>query len=217
MVAARRIFIHVEERSMEEYLGILLPRLELAPTLTIINHGSKQLLLRELPKRLLGYARTPVAARPFVMVLVDRDNDDCLLLKQQLEAIANDCQLATKTNPRQGYFDVVNRIVVEELEAWHFGDIAALTNAFPGVPATLDRRRAYRDPDAVRGGTHEALLRILNNAGHYTGVGHLPKTAVARMMAERVAIERNISRSFRCFREGLAALVAQVQEAAQNG
>ncbi len=211
------LFIHVEEPSMEAYLGVLLPRLELAISVHIINHGSKQHLLRDLPKRLASYANWPVAMRPSVIVLVDRDDDDCRALKQRLESTAQACNLATKSNPRHGRFSVVNRLVVEELEAWHFGDPTALAAAFPGVSATLGRKRGYRDPDAVAGGTHEALRRELSRAGHYTGSSNLPKVDVARRMAARVSIAGNLSRSFQIFHEGLNAIVAQMQEAANNG
>ncbi len=213
-MTSRRIFIHVEEPSMEAYLGILLPRLNLPTSPVIINHRSKEQLLRTLPARLAGYAQMPIAVRPLVVVLVDRDDDDCAVLKRRLEDSASACNLATKTNPRLGQFDVVNRIVVEELESWHFGEVAALCAAFPGIPATLARKTPYRDPDAIRGGTHEALLRELNKAGHYRGATYLPKVEVARLMAERISINANTSHSFRCFHEGLMALVAQGQEAA---
>lgn len=50
-------------------------------------------------------------------------------------------------------FQVLNRLAIEELEAWFFGDVAALHSAYPRVPSTLGRRSRYRDPDAIRGGT----------------------------------------------------------------
>jgi len=214
----RGIHIHVEEPSMEDYLKALLPRLELGGVcVRIINHGSKQKLLRDVPNRFAGYARTPVEHRPLSLVLVDRDADDCLYLKVQLEAAANAAGLATKTVAGHARFDVVNRIVIEELEAWHFGDVSALNAEYPGVPPNLAARAPYRNPDAISGGTYEALFRVLQKAGHFRGSSSLPKMETARRMASRVDIEGNRSDSFQHFVSGLKALAAQLNEANANG
>lgn len=206
-----QLFIHVEEPSMEAALKILIPKLlgGDAVDLRIIDHGSKQGLLQKLPQRLRGYSRLP-APRPRVLVLVDRDKDDCRDLKATLERAALNAGLHTKTAPclADGTFSVVNRVVVEELEAWFFGDVLALTQAFPGVPITLATRGGYRDPDAITGGTWEALLRILKRAGHYAGSDRLPKIEVARKVAARMESDRNQSRSFKAFVEGLQSLLA---------
>ena len=54
-------------------------------------------------------------------VVVDRDSDDCHKLKNKLEDIAKEAGLTTRTSAGSKW-QVVNRIVVEELEAWYFGD-----------------------------------------------------------------------------------------------
>lgn len=71
--------------------------------------------------------------------------------------------------------------------------------AFSGIPATLRERARFRDPDAVAGGTAEALLEVLVNAGHL-GV---TKTELARRVAEKMNVEANRSHSFRVFRDGI--------------
>jgi hypothetical protein len=180
----------------------------------IINHRSKQRLLTEVPQRLQGYSNIPREYRPYVLVLVDRDGDDCKLLKSSLENAAAACGLVTRSVAGDGPIDIVNRIVVEELEAWHFGDMTALAEEFPGVPANLTRKAQFRDPDAIAGGTHEALLRELKRAGHFKDNESLPKIETARRMAARVNPERCRSRSFQSFCEGLRALVVQLNEAA---
>jgi hypothetical protein len=43
--------------------------------------------------------------------------------------------------------------VVEELEAWFFGDVEAICQADPKVSPHLAKQKGYRDPDAIRGGT----------------------------------------------------------------
>ena len=106
------------------------------------------------------------------------------------------------------WYKVVNRIVVEELEAWFLGDVEALMEAYPGVPPSLATKAAFRDPDAVTGGTWEALLRVLHRAGHYAGSDRLPKIEVARRVAARMQAGRNRSGSFQAFVTGLDALMA---------
>ena len=58
--------------------------------------------------------------------------------------------------PPQLSFQLVNRLAVEELEAWFFGDVDAMATAYPRVPRTLAQRAPYRDPDRIKGGTWEA-------------------------------------------------------------
>jgi len=99
---------------------------------------------------------------------------------------------------------VLNRIAVEELEAWFFGDIVALAGAFPRVSPTLGQQAAFRDPDGIEGGTWEVLERVLQRAGYFGG--GLPKIEVAREVARHMDSTRNTSRSFRHFTQGLASL-----------
>ncbi len=196
---------------MEAFLQELLPRM-LMPEIPvkIIDHQSKNQLLSELPKRLRGYAHYELQYRPCSLILVDRDDDDCIQLKQVLENAATQAGLATKSAPSiSGLFDVANRIVIEELEAWYFGDVQALSAAFPGVPITLNSKAAFRSPDGIIGGTHESLLRVLQKAGHYKGLGSLPKIETARRIGRFVDPATNTSTSFGHFRVALNALAEQ--------
>jgi hypothetical protein len=206
----REIHIHVEEPSMEAFLNEMLPRY-LDPVIAWkpINYGSKHRLLNTLPTRLRGYANIDQVYRPKSLILVDRDDDDCLELKNRLEIACREANLTTRGGAQIGQFiDVVNRIVVEELEAWYFGDIAALLTVWPGVPATLGQQARFRNPDAVSGGTHETLLSVLQRAGHFKRLDRLPKIDAARRMGKLVEPDRNQSHSFQTFLAGLQALVA---------
>ena len=166
-------------------------------------------MLREIPNRLKGYVSWG-DPNIRVLVLVDRDDDDCAVLKAELESSAGGSGMTTKTAPdHDGTFRVVNRIVIEELEAWFFGDVPALVAAYPGVSSSLAAKAAFRDPDAIAGGTWEALHRVLQRAGHYAGAQRLPKIEVARRVAAEMAILGNRSRSFQVFVEGLDALLVQ--------
>ena len=195
---------------MEEALGVLLPRMigTRAAEVRVIDHRSKDRLLRELPRRLAGYAKRLAHEDIRVLVAVDRDNEDCRVLKARLEGIAEAAGLPTKSAPdARGCFRVVNRIVIEELEAWFFGDIPALRTAYPGIPASLARRTGLTDPDAIMGGTWERLLRELQRSGHYRTLSRLPKMEVARKVAAAMTREGNTSRSFHHFLDGLEALL----------
>jgi len=194
----------MEEPSMEEALQILLPRI-LRPEIELrfIQFGDKGNLQRELPARLRGYKQwLPESA--MIVVVVDRDDDDCLALKQQLEDFAFQARFGTKSAPNpDGSFQVINRVVVEELEAWHFGDWQAVRAAYPRMP-DLSGKAAYRHPDEIAGGTWEALERELQRRGYFDS--GLRKREFARAVAEHMQPDRNVSPSFSCLRDALAAL-----------
>lgn len=198
----------VEEPSAEVALANIVPKI-LGQRVTFRVHAyqGKQDLLSRLPARLRGYSRSlPTDFR--IVVLVDEDRQDCDELKAQMENAARQAGLNTKSQaPRGGQFRVLNRIAIEELEAWFFGDVEALCAAFPRVPPSLGERAKYRDPDAINGGTWEALERVLQKAGHHKG--GLAKIAAARAISERMIPERNRSRSFQVFRDGLLEMVGE--------
>jgi hypothetical protein len=202
------LVVFVEEESAEHALRVLLPRiLDPGQELEILRFNGKPRLLRELPKRLRGYRRQRRGDLAIV-VMVDRDRHDCRKLKEQLETSATQAGFATASSPDQrGRFQIVNRIAVEELEAWFFGDLEALCAAYPGVPTNLDKRRGFRDPDAIPGGTWEALERVLKEAGHHRA--GLAKIRAARDIAAHMQPERNRSVSFQSFCLGVRRLVAQ--------
>lgn len=196
----------LEERSAEEALKCILPKI-LSDNVSHGLHvfGGKDNLLKQLPKRLKGYRRwIPDDWR--IIVLIDEDRKDCLQMKEKLEKAAREAGFRTKSSTTsEGNFQVVNRLAVEELEAWFFGDIKALREAYPKVSKTLQYQARYRNPDAVQGGTHEALERLLVRARYYTG--KLPKVTVARNIAQHMEPERNRSRSFQVFVEGIKACI----------
>ena len=74
------------------------------------------------------------SSRLKIVVLIDEDREDCLKLKKQLEDIAISAGLIPKSScQKYKSFQVLNRIVVEELEAWFFGDVQAIRQAYPKV------------------------------------------------------------------------------------
>jgi len=195
----------LEEPSAEAALARLLPKL-LPPECSWRLHPfqGKTDLLGKLPNRLRGYAQGWLPDDYRIVVLVDADHDDCRVLKRTLEDAASAAGLPTRSAvAATGRFVVLNRIAIEELEAWFLGDVEAVASAYPGVPLNLGQRRRFRDPDAVRG-TWEALERVLQDAGHFRS--GLRKIEAAGHIAAHMEPSRNRSRSFRCFVEGLASL-----------
>lgn len=194
----------LEEPSAEACLQELMPKL-LRPGTSwraVVFQGKAD-LLANLGPRLRGY-RYWLQDDWRIVVLVDEDRLECRRLKAKLEDIATAAGLMTKTRAGGGAFSVLNRIAVEELEAWFLGDPQALITAYPRVPAHLASKAQYRNPDAVAGGTWEALERVLQRAGYYRG--GIPKIEVARRIARHMEVSRNVSASFRCFAAGIAAL-----------
>ena len=192
----------VEEPSMETFLRGVLPRLLGHVSFEIRTFQCKDDLLKKLPNRLRGYAWCPEDYR--IVVIVDRDNDDCHALKQTLEQHAAAAGLPTRANRREGHFTVINRIAIEELEAWYFGDWHAVRAAYPRVSESTPRRTAYRDPDAIPGGTWEAFERIVQRGGYFKG--GLRKVEAAREIASHIDPARNTSHSFQVFRDAVVAL-----------
>ena len=202
---AEHLEILVEEPSMEAFLEGLLPRM-LEPEVCVRIHAyqGKTDLLSKLPSRLRGYANwLPEHAR--IVVLIDRDNDDCAELKGCMERMAADTKLRTRTTAAGQAWQIVNRIVIEELEAWYFGDWEAVRQIYPKLNKNIPRQESFRDPDNISGGTWEAFERILKKAGYFSG--GLRKTEAARLLGRQVDPDRNGSPSFQMFKDAILEAV----------
>jgi hypothetical protein len=207
--------ILVEERSAERALDVLLPRIVPGVDFQIRVFRGKPDLLKKLPDRLRGYAGWITQAGTGLVVLVDRDDDDCLMLKAGMEKMAADAGLFTVTVASVGRRpSMVNRIAIEELEAWFSGDVPALCAAYSRIPISLGQQAKYRDPDAIVGGTCEALERVLQAHGYHPG--GLAKVVAAAEIAQHMNVEINRSRSFQVLRDGVRRLVAGGSNAAQG-
>ena len=190
-----------EELSMEAFLEVLLPGL-LPPETTFALHSfqGKSDLLKNLRSRLHAYSRwLPQGAR--IVVVVDRDNGDCRGLKEELEAAAARSGLLTRSNAADRRWQVVNRVAVEELEAWYFGDWDAVCEAYPRTSRNIPGKASYRDPDAIRGGTWEAFERTMQHHGYFKA--GLRKVDAARAVAKFMNPMRNRSDSFVKFRDAV--------------
>lgn len=191
---------------MEAFLRALLPRI-LPDDCTFEVHPfrGKDDLLRELPGRLRGYSRwLPDDWR--IMVLVDRDDQECLALKRELEEASARAGLRTPSGAGPIPWQVVNRIAIEELEAWYFGDWQAVRAEYPRLPSAVSARRGLRDPDGIAGGTWEAFERIVKRHGYFTS--GLRKVEVARAVGAHFDAGRCSSKSFQVFHAAILEATA---------
>ena len=99
------------EAFLQTLLASMLPE---DSAFTIHSFRGKPDLMKKLRDRLRGYAAwMPESYR--IVVVVDRDDDDCKILKEKLETAATDSSLLTRTQTGGTPWQVVNRIAIEEL------------------------------------------------------------------------------------------------------
>ncbi|MFD2181456.1 DUF4276 family protein [Rhodoplanes azumiensis] len=203
---AEHLELLVEEPSMEIFLNAVLPRILAGrATYSIHAYQGKPDLLQKLDVRLRGYARwLPDAYR--VIVLVDRDADDCVGLKGRLERAAAQAGLSTRVTCCGAPWRVATRLAIEELEAWFFGEWAAVKAAYPRVAGTVPHQQAYRQPDAIAGGTWEALQRVLQQAAYFPS--GLRKAELAGAVGGHFDPRRATSPSFKAFETAVLDAVA---------
>jgi len=185
---------------MEAFLRAFLPRLlPQGHTFAVHPFQGKPDLLAKLEARLRGYASwLPSDWR--IVIVVDRDRDDCRALKKQLEAIAERAGLRTRSVAGASTWHLVNRIAIEELESWYFGEWEAVCQAYPRMGPEVPNRARYREPDAI-GGAWEAFERVMQEHGYYKN--GLAKIEAARRIGTHFDSTRCRSRSFQVFREAL--------------
>ncbi len=155
---------------------------------------ARRVLLDQLPRLLRGLAQLAHVAA--VVVVVDTDNRDCKSFLADLRQVALDCGADKKT---------LFRLAIEEIEAWYFGDSAALTTAFPHAkPRVLN---AYSQDSVC--GTWETLAEALHPGGAKAAkqrggpnAGDL-KHEWADRIGPHMIPDRNLSPSFQKLRVGL--------------
>jgi len=159
----------------------------------------KRLLLNLLPKLLRGYGKCLQGIRAVVVVVVDLDDKDCLVFKQEMFDILNDC------NPQP---TTLFRIAIEEGEAWLLGDCNAVKAAYPYAKEQV--LNAYTQDSIC--GTWEKLADAVYRGGSqklkplgYPLIGQA-KCEWAGKIAPHLDVESNRSRSFQVFRDGIRNL-----------
>ena len=161
---------------------------------------NKRILLDRLPKLLRGYGRS-LPQTSAVIVVVDLDDKDCTVLKQDLLNVLNECH----PRPR-----VLFRIAIEESEAWLLGDRNAVNAAYPRArDAVLE---AYVQDSIC--GTWEVLADAVYSGGAtrlkrsgYQETGKA-KCEWAKKIAHHIDVDKNLSKSFQVFRDGVRNLAS---------
>ena len=174
-------------------------------TFRIHPHRGKSALLRKLPDRLRGYAAW-MPAEYRIVVVVDCDNEDCHAVKSRLEDACTTAGLRSRRASGGPDWQVVTRIAIEELEAWYFGDWRAVRAAYPRASPKVPGWSRFRNPDAITGGTWEALERVLQKQGYFRQ--GLAKVQAASEIGRHFDPKINRSHSFVVFRDALAEAVA---------
>ena len=132
-------------------------------------------------------------------MVVDLDNRDCMEFKRELLEVLAGCVPRPKT---------LFRIAIEESEAWLLGDSAAVREAYPGAKNPV--LNGYEQDsicgtwellaDAVRPGGSKRLKRAgWREAGK-------AKCEWAARIAPHMDPDRNRSKSFQAFRDGIRSL-----------
>src|ERR1035441_10079189 len=113
----------VEDLSTEAALELLVPKIvDVGTSFATHVFGSKSTLLAKLEARLRSYSHwLPPTWR--IIVVVDEDRADCRAIKKKLESASRAATLKTKGAAKGKPFSILNRIAIEELEAWFFGDV----------------------------------------------------------------------------------------------
>ncbi|MEU0524405.1 DUF4276 family protein [Streptomyces niveus] len=197
----------VEEESADVALKPLVGRIFQggAVRVRVRRFQGKPDLLKKLPERLKGYAAARRRGEDIrVVVLVDQDNDDCAVLKSNLDSIAEQAGLITRAKRAgTGSFQVLNRIAIRELESWYFGDWAAVRAAFPKV--TQDVPRNYKNnPDSAPGKCSDAFEKVLR--AH--GIRMASKPEWGRRIGPQLSLSDNRSPSFNAFVSGLREIAS---------
>ena len=184
---------------MEDFLTHALPNiLPESCTFQVHPFHDKSQMLQKLGSRLRAYAKwLPQEWR--IVVLIDRDSNDCQQLKQNIESVAISAGLRSRSTAGTSDWQVASRVVIEELEAWYFGDWDAVRAAYPQARSTLPPR--FRNPDAVAGGTWEVFEREMQKSGYFKG--GLRKRDAAREIGQYINPDRNTSHSFQVFRDAI--------------
>jgi hypothetical protein len=180
----------LEEPSAEAFLKGYLPKIlpeNIFPTFVVFE--GKQDLLQGLGLKLRAWKRPCLG----FVVLVDKDLEDCVALKERVVLC---CQQAGKPG-------TLVRIVCHHLESWYLGDLQTVASTFDVQSvANLQRKEKYRHPDQLSNAFEE--LRTLSCKKYQ-------KVSGSRLLGESFPADynHNTSNSYRAFVRGLNTLMGQ--------
>lgn len=163
-----------------------------------VTDPRKRILLDQLPSRLRGYGKS-LDSSSSVLVVVDLDARDCMAFKRELLDVLDACYPRPST---------LFRIAIEEGEAWLLGDRDAVRAAYPNAKESVLNGYAQ---DSICG-----TWEVLADAVHPGGAAQLKATGYpelgrvkcewARKIALHMDMDKNRSKSFQVFRDGVRNL-----------
>jgi hypothetical protein len=162
------------------------------------SDAPKRILLDQLPRLLRGFAKNPHVDK--VVVVVDSDSRPCADFLSELKHAARECGAADKT---------LFRLAIEEVEAWYFGDQAAIKAAYPKAKVSVLTKYVQ---DSVCG-TWEMLADAIHPKGSkaiigWTAVGQI-KHEWATKIGPFMKLDQNHSPSFKKFRDGILTILIE--------
>lgn len=211
------IEVLVEDSSGAALMGHLMPKLlgeavdehtwrvhdfkgigRIPKNLTAKSDARIKTLLDKLPRMLEGYGKSGYGA---VLVLVDTDRQNVAAFRRDLHGMLKKCPNAPKT---------AFGLATEEVEAWYFGDRAALLEAFPRADKKVLNR--YQQDSVC--GTWEMLADALVKGGAagikkqgFYKAGEF-KHECANRIGPLMVVGRNQSPSFGSTRQCVSTLMA---------
>ena len=177
----------VEEASMANLLGELLPRLFPNLSFQCVPHKGKAHLEKSIPRKLRAWQEPGVR----FMVMRDQNSGNCRAIKAKLAML---CE-------QGGRADTFIRVVCRELEAWYIGDADALTQAFPDAAKQIRgelRKNRFRNPDGV----------VQPAKALSTLIPEFQKRSGARNLGRHLS-RQNRSRSYQVFLAGIERLLSE--------
>jgi hypothetical protein len=190
MNLSRELIFLLEERSMEETLKALLPRIIPSDvTYKCIPHEGKQDLEKSIPRKLKAWHKSAE-----FIVIRDKDSADCLKAKQKLLEL---CQQGDRP-------DTLIRIACHELESWFLGDLAAVEKGLQiktGTLSKLQKKQKFRTPDDIAAAKQE-LKRIASSYQPISG---------SKAIAQHLNLTNNTSKSFQVFLEGVNKIITEIK------
>jgi len=185
-----RLVFLVEERSMKEFLEILMPKIlpESMESPLIIEHNGKSDLAASIPRKLRAWQNPD----DIFIIVHDQDSNDCKKLKNDLFEL---CKSSKN--------EFLIRIACKELEAWYFGDLAAVSLAYGKDYTKITQKKKYREPDKIANAKEEFRKLIPSHQ----------QIAGAKLIAKHMSIDKNISVSFNVFINGVRKMIVERKEA----
>lgn len=185
----KHLIFLLEERSAEEMLKGVLPKiLHQEIHVKYVVFEGKQDLEKQLERRLKGWQ----LPNSFFLVMRDKDNGDCLKIKNQL---------AEKVNASGKKEVTLIRVACSELESFYLGDLNAVEQGL-GMSNLKKKQqeKKYRTPDTLSNAAQE--LQNLTQQKYQ-------KIAGSRAIAPYLKTDgSNRSHSFNVLLKGIESLVS---------